>query len=215
LAQIFPEWANKLPLLILLGVVVTVVAAVSFIWYFFSPWYTDVGYRPVQPVAFSHKQHAGDLGLDCRYCHNYVEVSPHANVPPTRTCMNCHNLILPDSEKLLAVRESWGTSRPIKWERVHKLPDYAYFDHSMHLNAGVGCASCHGDIAQMPVVTQQKPLSMSWCLDCHKNPAQHLRPFNELTNMDWTPPPDQADVARRLIAEKNIDPPVDCSGCHR
>ena len=215
MAQIFPEWANKLPLLILLGAAITAVAAVSFVWYFFSPLYTDAGYRPVQPVAFSHMDHVGDLGLDCRYCHNNVEVSPHANVPPTRTCMNCHNLILPESEKLLAVRESWGISQPIKWERVHKLPDYAYFDHAMHLHAGVGCASCHGNIARMPVVTQQEPLSMSWCLDCHKNPDQHLRPREELTNMDWTPPPGQSAFAQRLIEAKNIDPPLDCSGCHR
>jgi len=215
LAQIFPEWTNKLPTYLAIGVVVLAAAAVAFVWYYFSPWYTDVGYRPLQPVPYSHKLHADDLGLDCRYCHNSVEVSPHANVPPTQTCMNCHTLILPESERLLPVRESFSMKLPLQWVRVHRLPDYAYFDHSAHLRAGVGCVSCHGNVAQMKVVSQKQPLSMGWCLDCHRHPDEHLRPHEELTDMYWQPPADQAEYAKKVRMEKNINPPVVCSGCHR
>lgn len=191
------------------------VAVVGFFWYYGSPKYTDVGYRPKQPVAYSHKLHAGDLGIDCRYCHNFIEESPVANLPPTQTCMNCHRVIGTDNEKLLPVRESWSTGEPIKWVRVHMLPGYAYFNHEAHLHAGVGCASCHGRIDNMEVVQQAKPLSMSWCLSCHRDPDQSLRPESEITNMAWTPPADQEEFAKRVKAEKNINPPVDCSGCHR
>ncbi|MFH2055804.1 MAG: cytochrome c3 family protein [bacterium] len=215
MAQIFPQWTNKLPLVTIAGAGLIAVLAVGFFWYYGSPKFTDVGYRPQQPVKYSHKLHAGDLGIDCRYCHNFVEVSATANVPPTQTCMNCHKLIGTDNEKLLPVRESWSTGRPIEWVRVHMLPNYAYFDHAAHLRAGVGCASCHGRVDNMEVVQQAKPLSMSWCLECHRDPDQHLRPHSELTNMGWTPPADQAEFAKRVKAEKQINPPVDCSGCHR
>jgi hypothetical protein len=215
LSQIFPKWTNRLPAIAAVGAVTLVLSVIGFFWYYGSPKYTDVGYRPIQPVAYSHKLHAGDLGLDCRYCHSSVERSPVANVPPTQTCMNCHKLILPQSEKLLRVRESWSTGQPIRWVRVHELPDFAYFNHSAHLNAGVGCASCHGNVAQMEQVTQSQPLSMSWCLDCHRDPDMSLRPPDQVTNMTWTPPADQLDFARRVRAEKHINPPTDCSGCHR
>lgn len=215
MAQIFPEWTNKLQSYAAVGVVLLFVAVIGFFWYFGSPKYTDVGYRPKQPVPYSHKLHAGDLGLDCRYCHNTVEFSAVANIPPTQTCMNCHKLILPQSDKLLPVRESWATHTPIQWVRVHMLPQYAYFNHSIHLWAGVGCYTCHGNVRQMDEVTQVQPLSMGWCLDCHRNPGPYLRPHEELTNMEWTPPADQAEFAQRVIREKKIDPPVDCSGCHR
>lgn len=215
MAQIFPEWTNRLPLYTIAALFVVVVGIVGLIWYYFSPWYTDVGYQPVQPVPFSHKVHADDLGLDCRYCHNLVEVSPHANIPPTQTCMNCHKLIKTDSEKLTLIRKSWETKTPMRWVRVHKLPDYAYFNHSAHLRVGIGCASCHGNIAVLEVVRQKKPLSMSWCLDCHKNPDMHIRPISEITNMEWEPPDNQLEFAKLAKAERNIDPTVDCSGCHR
>lgn len=215
MAQIFPEWTNRLPLYTVAALFVVVVGIVGLIWYYFSPWYTDVGYQPVQPVPFSHKVHADDLGLDCRYCHNLVEVSPHANIPPTQTCMNCHKLIKTDSEKLTMIRRSWETKTPMRWVRVHKLPDYAYFNHSAHLRAGIGCASCHGNVAEFEVVRQKKPLSMSWCLDCHKNPDMHIRPISEITNMEWEPPDNQLEFAKLAKAERNIDPTVDCSGCHR
>ncbi len=215
MAQIFPDWTNKLPPFIALGAIIMVIGVIGFVWYYFSPWYTDVGYRPAQPVPFSHKLHNDDLGIDCRYCHTLVEVSPHANVPPTQTCMNCHNLIKPDSEKLVKIRESWEMQKPMQWIRIHKLPDYVYFDHSVHLRAGVGCASCHGNINQLEVVKQNMPLSMSWCLDCHRNPDTHLRPVSEITNMYWTPPDDQMELARIIRAEEDINPNSDCSACHR
>lgn len=191
------------------------VSAVAGVWYYFSPEYTDVGYRPVQPVPYSHKLHAGDLGVDCRYCHTSVETSAKANVPPTATCMNCHTMILPESEKLLPIRESFATGQPMEWVRIHNIPDYAYFNHSAHVNAGVGCISCHGNVAQMEVVEQQKPLSMGWCLDCHRNPDPNLRPVDQVTNMDWQPPANQAEFVAQWKKEKNINPPVNCSGCHR
>ena len=215
MAQIFPKWSNRIPLYAIVLIIVVGIAKVGLIWYYWSPEYTDVGYQPQQPVPYSHKLHAGDLGMDCRYCHSNVEVSAHATVPPTQTCMNCHTLVLPESEKLLPVRESWTSNKPIEWVRINKIPDYAYFDHSAHLNAGVGCASCHGNVAEMEKVIQVKPLSMGWCLDCHRNPDQHLRPADEITNMNWTPPENQAEFAARVKAEKHIAPPVDCSGCHR
>ncbi|MCB0833335.1 MAG: cytochrome c3 family protein [Bacteroidetes bacterium] len=217
MAQIFPKSANKLPVLSLILVLALGGGATGFFWYFGSPKFTDVGYRPKQPVPYSHKLHAGDLGMDCRYCHVGVEVSGTAMVPPTATCMNCHNLILPQSEKLLPVRESWTSGMPIEWVKVHKVADYAYFNHSIHINAGVGCESCHGNVAQMEEVQQMKPLSMGWCLECHRNPDNDLRDLTKVkvTDMGWTPPPNQAEFAARIKKEKHIAPPEDCSGCHR
>ncbi len=215
MSQIFPKWTNHLPAVALAAAILGGCAVVGFLWYYGSPKYTDVGYRPTQPVPFSHKLHAGDLGMDCRYCHNNIERSGVANVPPTQTCMNCHTLVLPQSPKLLPVRESWATGQPVPWVNVHLLPQYAYFNHAVHLNAGVACISCHGNIAQMEVVTQSEPLSMSWCLDCHRNPDPYLRPVDQITNMNYQPPADQAELAQRIKQEKRLDPPEDCSGCHR
>jgi len=215
LAQLFPRWSNKTPRYALIAVVFGGAALILLLWYYGSPKYTDVGYSPIQPVQYSHKLHAGDLGIDCRYCHWGVGKSPHANVPSTKTCMNCHTLIGADNEKLLAVRESWANKEPIRWVRVHKTPDYAYFNHEAHVNAGVGCISCHGNVAEMEVVHQVEPLSMSWCLECHRNPDSRLRPVSEVTNMNWTPPSGHADFVAKWKKEKNINPPVDCSGCHR
>jgi hypothetical protein len=192
-----------------------VIAIIFLLWYYGSPKYTDVGYKPAQPVPYSHKLHAGDLGMDCRYCHTNVEISPVANVPPTQTCMNCHQIILPNSENLAPVRQSWETGEPIEWVKVHLLPGYAYFSHSAHVTAGVGCESCHGNVSQMEVVEQVEPLSMAWCLDCHRNPEQHLRPLDEVTTMGYQTPEDQIDFANRFIREQNINPTTDCSGCHR
>lgn len=215
MSQIFPEWTNKLPLIILVLSVLILVSVIGFFWYYGSPKYTDVGFRPIQPVKYSHKLHAGDLGIDCRYCHYDVERSAVANVPPTRVCMNCHTLVKADSDTLLPVRESWMTDQPIKWVRVHKIGEYAYFNHSIHINRGVSCVSCHGRIDEMIEVTQQKPLSMGWCLECHRNPGPNLRPVDQVTNMAWEPPADQDEFATKVIEEKNINPPTDCSGCHR
>ncbi len=215
MAQIFPQWTNKLPIILIFIITGTLLAVVGFFWYFGSPKYTDVGYRPKQPVPYSHKLHAGDLGMDCRYCHNFVEVSAKANIPPTQTCMNCHTLIKTDSEKLTAVRESWSSGKPIEWIRVHKLPDYVFFNHSIHLHAGIGCQSCHGTVTEMEEIMQVEPLSMGWCLNCHRNPDMHLRAVTDITSMKWTPAADQLEFARKVKQGKNIVPPVECSGCHR
>ena len=215
MAQIFPKWTNKLPFILAIGTPFILIGIVFLIWWFGSPKYTDVGYQPKQPVPYSHKLHAGDLSIDCRYCHTTVETAATASLPPTQTCMNCHQLILPESKKLLPIRESWTTGKPMEWVRVHKIPDYAYFNHSAHINAGVGCASCHGNVAEMEVVKLAEPLSMGWCIDCHRNPDQHLRPISEVTNMKWTPPADQTELAHQYKIERSIQPSEDCSACHR
>jgi hypothetical protein len=215
LAQIFPPWLNKLPLVAALAGGLGAPLAIGVVWYFFSPWYTDVGYQPVQPVEYSHRLHVGELGLDCRYCHASVEISAVANVPPTQTCMNCHHVVMRDSEQLAPIRESIASDRPVRWIRVHKLPEYAYFDHRAHVTAGVGCVTCHGRVDEMDKITLVTPLSMSWCLDCHRNPDPHRRPVSEVTNMKWTPPRDAVVLAALLEGERPVNPPTDCSGCHR
>jgi len=215
MAQIFPRWTNKLPVIIAGVTLIILGGLVSVIWWFGSPQYTDVGYQPDQPISYSHKLHAGDLGIDCRYCHTTVEIGATASIPPTQTCMNCHTLVKPDSEKLKPLIESWNTGRSLEWIRIHKVPDYAYFNHSIHIQSGVGCISCHGNVAQMEVVRLEKSLSMGWCLDCHRNTAQNLRPVDQVTNMNWTPGEDQLEWAKEFMLTNNINPTEDCSGCHR
>ena len=179
------------------------------IWYYAAPDNLQVGYAPEQPVPYSHRLHAGELEMDCRYCHANVERSHEAMVPPTQTCMGCHTQVLPDSERLAPVRESFETGAPVEWVRVHQVPDTVFFDHSVHLAAGVGCVTCHGRVDQMEVVQVDQPISMGWCLDCHRDPGPSLRPRNEITNMDWAP--DENWVAH----VDEVNPPTHCSGCHR
>lgn len=215
MAQIFPQSANKLPLVLGLAGALLPAVAVGGVWYYFSPRFTDVGYQPVQPVPYSHKLHAGDMQIDCRYCHASVERSAIANVPPTQTCMNCHLLVGRNVASLDPLRDSAKSGTPMRWVRVHKLGEYAYFDHHVHVTAGVGCASCHGRVDEMEVVRQVEPLSMSWCLDCHRNPEPHRRPLSEITNMAWKPARDPQARARQLAGLRPVAPPTDCSGCHR
>jgi len=214
-AVIFPRWTNRIPLLLGVSGPLVAAAVVGAAWYWFSPSYTDVGYQPVQPVPFSHRLHAGELGMDCRYCHNTVEHAAVAALPPAATCMNCHATIQNDSPSLALVRESYATGVAIPWVRVHMLPDYAFFDHSVHLAAGVGCASCHGRIDTMEVVRQQEPLSMSWCLDCHRDPAQNLRPRLAVTDMSWDATRSSYDPHADPLRTRQPSPPQNCSGCHR
>lgn len=215
MAQIFPQSANRLPLVLAVAGTLVPAAGVAFVWYYFSPRFTDVGYQPEQPVAYSHKLHAGEMQIDCRYCHASVERSAVANVPPTKACMNCHLLVARQAESLAKVRDSATSGRPLRWVRVHKLGEYAYFDHHVHVSAGVGCASCHGRVDEMEVVRQVEPLSMSWCLDCHRDPEPQLRPLSEITNMAWKPARDPEARVRQLAGLRPVKPPVDCSGCHR
>jgi hypothetical protein len=177
----------------------------------------NVGYSPDQPVEFSHKLHAGDLGLDCRFCHSTVERSPYAAVPTTQLCMNCHSKVRTDSVKLLPVRATFARKQPIAWVRVHNLPDFVYFDHSAHLAAGVGCSTCHGRVDQMVRVEQVASLSMGWCIDCHRNPAAQLRDRADITKMDFAAAPAALvkHSERLAVAGRRIDPPLHCSGCHR
>ena len=218
---VFPKWSN----LLLPGAIVTGALAplyvVFMVAYGFSPETTDVGYQPVQPVPFSHKLHAGTMGIDCRYCHNSVERSAHASVPPTQTCMNCHTQVRKESPKLAELWRSYETGEPVKWRRIHDLPDYAYFDHSAHVNRGVSCVSCHGRIDTMDEVYQHEPLSMGWCLDCHRNPTDHVRDPKLVTDLDWvfdaaSSSFDDEESYRASWAELNqINPSQDCSTCHR
>ena len=212
---IFPRWTNNVPIAIGLLAPLAGAGLIFAIWYWFSPWYTDVGYRPEQPVPYSHKLHAGDMGMDCRYCHNTVERAAMAAIPASSTCMNCHDLVKTESARLDKVRESVATGVPVPWVRVHQLPDFAYFNHSAHLAAGVGCASCHGRIDQMVVVEMEKPLSMSWCLDCHRDPKPNLRPLDQITNMAWSPEATPYDADRDPNRRRKVNPPTHCSGCHR
>lgn len=208
--QIFPRSLNKLPLIgaILGGGALTTVVFVF--WYWASPKHLQVGYAPFQPVAYSHRLHAGQLGIDCRYCHANVERAAHAMIPPTQTCMGCHSVVKTESARLAPVRESWENDKAIEWVKVHKLPDHTYFDHSAHLTKGVGCSSCHGRVDEMDVVRVDQPISMGWCLDCHRDPSSHLRPKDQITKMDWTP-----DMRPPGWQPPEVHPPQHCSGCHR
>ena len=218
MANIFPKWTNQLPLKVLAGAALVVTALTGGITYYFTPKYTNVGYQPVQPVPFSHAIHADQLGLDCRYCHSYVEKAAHSNVPSTQTCMNCHSQIKQNSPRLALVRESYKSGKPIEWVRIHKAPDYVYFNHSAHVNRGVSCVSCHGKVNEMAVVWQHEPQSMSWCLDCHRAPENHLRPLQYITNLNWKPEDigaTQKQLGAELKAKWGVNPPVTCNGCHR
>jgi hypothetical protein len=214
MSQIFPKKANVLPHVSLAGALFGGVFAILIVWYYFSPEYTDVGYAPEQPVPYSHRLHAGQLGMDCRYCHNWVDVSKHANLPATQTCMNCHSQIRTESLLLLPVRESWATGQPIEWVKVHHLPDYAHFTHAQHVNNGVGCETCHGRIDQMEVVRQVEPLSMGWCLECHRQPELYLRPDDEITTMGYVQPADFVERNLERMRTQAIQPPTNCSACH-
>ena len=173
-----------------------------------------------QPVPFSHQHHVGGLGIDCRYCHTGVEKSAYAGLPPTSTCMNCHQQLWTNADLLEPVRRSWHEDKPIEWNRVHDLPDYVYFNHSIHVNKGVGCVECHGRMDQMPLMYQAKSLYMTWCLDCHRNPAPNLRPPDQITSTTWQPPTDTAEreeLAGHLFKKYGIEMKgmTDCSTCHR
>lgn len=213
---LFPRWSNALlPFALVVGAIAPLYA-VMFVAYGFSPKTLEQGYQPTQPVPFSHATHAGKLGMDCRYCHNTVETSSYAAIPPTQTCMNCHTQIHRESPKLEAVRESYEQGTPIEWIKVHKLGDYAYFDHSAHVTRGVSCVECHGRVDTMEVVARVKPLSMGWCLECHREPVDFIRPPDEVFNLGKNTTDTWAqDVRLRLMHQFEIQPSENCSTCHR
>lgn len=218
MSKLFSKSANRLPLQIIVYLFVVGGIAAAAINYYSTPKYTRVGYAPVQPVPFSHARHAGELGLDCRYCHSTVDKAGYAAIPPTQTCMNCHTQVLRDSPLLAPVRASFETGLPVEWVKVHELPDYVFFDHSVHVNRGVSCVSCHGRIDRMEVVRHAEPLSMAFCLDCHRDPAAHVRPLDQVTNLGWQAPggqPAQREMGEKFVHDWNVMPPQSCSGCHR
>ena len=189
MAQVFDRSSNALARasLVLTGLIV-IALGVALNSLQRSPWVTKQGQRPDQPVPFSHKHHVEGLGLQCQYCHTSVEKSSYAGIPPTKTCMNCHSQIWTDAQLLEPVRQSWATGASINWIRVHDLPDYVYFNHEIHVNKGIGCASCHGRVDEMPLMYEENTLQMEWCLNCHRNPAVNLRPTSEIYNMAWAGP---------------------------
>ena len=189
MAQVFDRSSNALARmsLVLTGLIV-IALGVALDQLQRSPWVTKQGQRPDQPVPFSHKHHVEGLGLQCQYCHTSVEKSSYAGIPPTKTCINCHSQIWTNAALLEPVRQSWATGASVQWIKVHDLPDYVYFNHSIHVNKGIGCASCHGRVDEMPLMYQQNTLQMEWCLNCHRNPAVNLRPTSEIYNMAWAGP---------------------------
>jgi hypothetical protein len=216
MAQIFPRAANHIAkisifaVLILLGLILT--AAYSLDRGSFS---TNVGIAPDQPVPFSHKHQVLDDGIDCRYCHTTVETSHFAGIPATEVCMSCHSQIWNNAAMLEPVRASYRTGQSLSWTRVHDLPDFVYFNHSIHVNKGVGCSTCHGRIDLMPLTYKVNTLYMNWCLQCHREPERYIRPRNQVFNMAWEPPPDQLEQGRKLVAEYKVQKLTDCWTCHR
>ncbi|HEX8878520.1 MAG TPA: cytochrome c3 family protein [Candidatus Acidoferrum sp.] len=183
-----------------------------------SPYMTRQNITREQPVQFSHKHHVGDDGIDCRYCHTSVETSAVAGIPPTKTCMNCHSVIFNNADYLEPVRESYRTGRSIAWVKIHRLADFVYFNHSIHVNKGIGCSTCHGRVDEMPLIFQANTLLMQWCLDCHRNPEPYLRPMDQIFVMDWRPGPDQEELGRKFAKERNLRTTAEltsCSTCHR
>lgn len=231
MANIFPRWTNKLPLAIAVCVALTAAAVVSGFWLIATPKTTDVGYAPDQPIAFSHKLHVDELGLDCRYCHSFVEYSGVANIPSANTCWTCHMHVRRDSERLVPLLKAMDknyvgyTGEAIRWRKVHKLPDYVYFNHSAHVNRGIGCQSCHGDVNKMEVVSQAKNLSMGWCLECHRAPENFLRPNEEVFKFNYDPATyikdNKIDLANpalmgNYLKQKwSINPRQNCNTCHQ
>jgi len=219
MAQVFHRAANNVAKIsIVTAVVLAGVAGFVYTQIARSSYLTGRYVEKQQPVQFSHKHHVGDDGIDCRYCHTAVETSSSAGIPPTQTCMNCHTEIWSDSPYLEPVRASFRENKPIEWERVHDLPEYAYFNHSIHIAKGVGCSTCHGEIDNMPAVYQENTLQMEWCLQCHRAPENYIRPKSEIYNMQWQD--------RDLTAQERLDLKADykirsqemltsCSTCHR
>lgn len=212
----FPRWSNtfsRIVLALLLGGIVG--TPVLLMAYMRTPWITGQFNEIVQPVEFDHRHHVRDDAIDCRYCHFSVEKTASAGMPPTEVCMNCHNQIWNNSPMLEPVRQSYFTGHPIPWIRVHNMPDHVYFNHSIHVNKGVGCETCHGRVDLMAAVYQVAPMNMQWCIDCHRAPERHIRPLSEITTMNWKPEGDALEAGRALAQEYGVRSLTHCSACHR
>jgi len=214
--QIFHHSTNALAKITIYGAVFIIIAL---LWVAVelnrSGWNTGQWVERQQPVQFSHKHHVGDDGIDCRYCHTSVETSASAGLPPTSTCMNCHKQIWADSPYLEPVRASFRSGKPLEWIRVHDLPDYVYFNHSIHVKKGVGCETCHGRVDKMSLMAQHANLEMRWCLDCHRHPEQYVRPRKYVTTMGYVPDGDQVEIGNKLVQEYHIQKLETCWTCHR
>ena len=216
MSQIFSKSANawsKASIFAVLGLLATIGGAVGVLQR--SDFVTSANQFKDQPVQFSHQHHVGGIGIDCRYCHTSVEVSSTAGIPPTKTCINCHSQIWSTSPYLEPVRSSFRDDKPLKWLRVHDTPDFVYFNHSIHVKKGMGCETCHGRVDQMPLMRQQNSLQMEWCLNCHRNPEQFVRPRSEVFTMGYVPAVDQRELGPQLVAEYKIQSLTNCSVCHR
>lgn len=216
MAQIFHPGANSLAKV---SIAAVVFALGGILWAAYrinqGSFITDVSVVKDQPVPFSHKHHVSDDGIDCRYCHTSVENSPFAGLPATEICMSCHSQIWTNAEVLEPVRASWQTGQSLEWTRVHDLPDFVYFNHSIHVNKGVGCSTCHGRVDQMPLTYKVNTLYMQWCVNCHRDPAKYVRPREQVFNTAYQYPPDQEELGKRLVAEYKIQSLTDCVTCHR
>ncbi|HZO23867.1 MAG TPA: cytochrome c3 family protein [Steroidobacteraceae bacterium] len=215
MAQIFSRrFGTLLKLTLVVGAVLFTGSVLS--WRALTADPHAMGEPVEQPVPFSHKHHVGDVGLDCRYCHASVETDAVAGIPPISTCMTCHSELFTDQAILAPLVRSWQTRKPLLWQRIYDLPDFVYFDHSIHIAKGIGCVSCHGRVDRMPLMARQASLSMHWCLDCHRNPEKFLRPRSQVFSMDWSPQ-DQSTLGESLLARYHIDKRrlTDCSVCHR
>jgi len=219
MAQIFHRSANLIARFSVLALVVLANLALAVVLLVArSPYMTNQRVTRNQPLQFSHKHHVGDDGIDCRYCHTSVESSAYAGIPPTRTCMNCHSVLFNNVAYLEPIRESYRTDESIQWVKVHRLADYVYFNHSIHINKGIGCSTCHGAVNQMPLMFQASPLNMDWCLACHRHPEQNVRPRDQVFNMDWKAPANQEELGKKLVAEykiRTVNELTSCSTCHR
>lgn len=221
MANIFPRWSNQLPIKVIVMAVATGAVVVAGVTYWGSPKYSRVGYMPTQPVPFDHSIHVKQVGLDCRYCHTAVETSPHSNVPPVQTCMSCHQQIKSNSPKLEAVRAAWNEGKmdgpAVPWVRIHKAPDYVYFNHAIHVSRGVSCRSCHGEVNEMKKVWHHESMSMAWCLDCHREPEKHVRDLSKVYDLSWKAESEaaQIEMGAEQVKKLNIIPPTNCAACHR
>lgn len=216
MAQIFHPSTNTIARVSIFGAVLFLAALLWFLLAISrSAYVTQEGIVREQPVAFSHRHHVAGLGIDCRYCHTSVEVSSFAGIPSTKTCMNCHSQIWADAPMLQPVLESFRTGQSIPWVRVHNLPGFTYFDHSIHVSKGVGCVTCHGRVDQMPLLWQAQPMTMEWCLECHRQPERFVRPREFVFTMDWQPTEDQLALGEMLVHEYQIEKLTTCSVCHQ
>ncbi len=246
MSNVFPKWTNRLPLLVLVGGVLLGGGVVTGVTYYFTPKYTRVGYQPVQPVSFSHKIHAGELGMDCRFCHNMAEKSWFSNIPAASTCMKCHSTVLAEDPRLAPVRDSFygedtnhdgelqkdedknqngkNDRSPIPWVQIHKTPDYVYFDHSVHVTRGISCVKCHGRVDQMDEVRHAKSMSMGFCLECHRNAHENVRPLDKVTDLDWKGGSDPHGYSYHFVDKTDgasltdklgVRASESCSACHR